>query len=450
MTHLRALLQRDRPDVEGRSLRRRPGARRGEGGFTLIEVLFAGLLLTIVAAPLMTVFLAAQSSQATTRERTGADQLASAQIEYVRSLPYDSIGVVAGNPPGVISATPVAKTVAGGRMNVATKVTYVNDPVLGSTPNTFADYKQVVVTVTRATDSKQLSQKTTYVSAPGAAPLGGVDYVTVKSTVIDAVGLSAMPIAGAAISLATGGSTVRSDVSDASGQSIFPALATATYNLNVSMPGYVTLKDDAAPNAPSQSTPAKGTTWNSTIRLYKPSTITVLLKNSSGGTFTGAATVTASSNRGSQSFSASGGTLVISSINGEQVVPSAAAGTGDYAIAAQASGGLYSAAVSKVVPNNYPADLTSTYTLTLNSYTTKTLTVTVKKSGSTQSGATVQVTGGPANTFLTGTANSSGVATFTVPSGSGTYTVSAQKGTASGSATTTVNGSNVSLTVNIS
>jgi hypothetical protein len=393
----------------------------------------------------MTVFLAAQSSQATTRERTGADQLAAAQIEYVRSLPYDSIGVVAGNPPGVISATPVAKTVAGGAMKVATKVTYVSDPVLGSTPNTFADYKQVVVTVTRASDSKQLSQKTTYVSAPGAAPLGGVDYVTVKSSVIDSALLT--PIAGAAISLATGGSTVRSDVSDASGQSIFPALATATYTLTVSMPGYVTLQEDAAPNAPSQSTPAKGTTWNSTIRLYKPSTITVLLKNSSGGAFTGAATVTASSSRGTQTFSASGGTLVIPSINGEQLVPNVAGG---YTIAAQASGGLYSAAVNKVVPNNYPTDLTSTYTLTLNSYTTKTLTVTVKKSGSTQSGATVQVTGGPANTLLTGTANSSGVATFTVPSGSGTYTVSAQKGSASGSQTTTVNGSNVSLTVSIS
>jgi hypothetical protein len=394
----------------------------------------------------MTIFLLAQTSQRTARERTGADQIAAAQVEYVRSLPYDSIGVTTGNPPGVISSSPVTKTTAGSVYKVATAVTYINDPVAG-TPQTYADYKKVVITVSRASDSQQLAQKTTYVSSPGAAPVGGVDYVTIKSKVIDSATL--LPIPGAAIALATGGSTIRTDTADAAGTAIFPALPTATYNLTVSTPGYNTLKDDASPNANSQSTPAKGTTWNSTIRVYKPSSITVLLKTSSGATFTGTATVIASSTRGNQSFSVGGGALVITGINGEQVVPNVAGG---YTMAAQASGGLFSAASNKVVPNNYPADLTSTYTLTLNSYTTRNLQITVKnKTGGLVSGAAVQVSGGPAATLLTGTTNASGVLTLAVPSGSTTYTVTASSGTSSGttsSVSVPVGSTTVTTTVN--
>ena len=52
----------------------------------------------------------------------------------------------------------------------------------------------------------------------------------------------------------------------------------------------------------------------------------------------------------------------------------------------------------------------------------KTVNVTVKKSGVTQTNARVEVTGGQAGVYLYGITNSSGVATFTVPTTSSAFT----------------------------
>jgi hypothetical protein len=66
--------------------------------------------------------------------------------------------------------------------------------------------------------------------------------------------------------------------------------------------------------------------------------------------------------------------------------------------------------------------MTSTFTLALSAtaYPTKTLTVRVTNAANVAvPGARVDVTGGPASTFLSATSDSSGTAVFTVPSGSG-------------------------------
>jgi len=70
---------------------------------------------------------------------------------------------------------------------------------------------------------------------------------------------------------------------------------------------------------------------------------------------------------------------------------------------------------------------------------TRTINVTVTKSGSADSNARVELTGGAPGVYLYGTTNSSGVASFTVPVTSTGYTFKAtanDMGTASGTATT--------------
>jgi type II secretory pathway pseudopilin PulG len=426
---------------------------REERGVTLLEMVVGMLLLGIVTTPLAGVMTASVKSHRGSQERTLAEQAASEQIEAIRALPYTSVGLVDGNPPGTIVASKPL-TAAGISATVATKVSFVDDP----TPTGFvtgADYKRVVVTVTNAS-GKRLTQAETFVSPSSRGAYGGINGSLVRVQVVDFALNTA--VANAPVALRTGPSAPRNDLTDASGTVVFAGLtanpvsgANSYYDVTTAPTGYVTLADDAPPSGVAHVQLAPGQTFNTALRIYKPATITVQLKTSTGAAYTGAATVTVASPRGAQTFTTANGQLPpITDVAGEKVVPSLS-----YSISAYtpSPGSLWAPTVAKVVPDAYPTVLTSSFALQFaaTAPATKTLTVkTVKPGGSALVGARVDVTGGPQQATLTATTNGSGNATFTVPSGSG-YTVSATgpgrvgSGTWSGSVTT-----NTTQTVTVS
>jgi hypothetical protein len=408
----------------------------------MIELLIATVVLAVIGAPITAVMYSASAQQALAQQRTAADQLASAQVETVRGLDYESVGTVGGNPPGVITATQV-KTISGGQVNLVTQVAYVQDQVLNNPVVTYADYKRVTVTVSGAQSGKVLAQKMTYAASPGAAPSGGLDWVTIKANLTDYV--LAAPVTGTAVSITAPAAQARTDTTDGNGQVIFPALSAGTFQLAVPSP-YVILKEDRAGATKALTA---GTLWTTTLRIYEPASISLGLLNSSGQNYNGTATVVISSNpdRGttSQSLTFTNGLATLTTFNGEPIVPNVS-----YTISAAASGSLWAPAVTQLVPTSYPTVLSSPYTLRLASYATAVLTVTVKRGSSTVSGAAVTVSSGPCNVYLTGTTNSSGVATFTVPkAASPAYTVNATSGSYKGSSAPVVNGA-TATTVTIS
>jgi type II secretory pathway pseudopilin PulG len=400
-------------------LRRR--ALRGNNGFTLIEALLAMALFILIATALATVLISAVNSQGLSRQKTVAQQAAMDQIEEIRRLPYDDVGTVSGNPPGTVPATQTV-TMSGIRLTIVTQITYVNDP----TPTSYAtsaNYKRVTVTVRRTNDNHLLTREVTYIAPPARAPLGGLGNAIVNVQVVDYA--TNEPVEGATVDLATGPSAPRSDVTDSTGSVTFPALdpnptsgADAYYDLTASLSGYVTLADDVSPGTAAHIQLAPGQTLNTAIRVYRPATIDVELQNADGSSYGGDATVTVSSSRGSESFPYSGSPITIDTINGELVVPSL-----EYTVSAQTSGGLDVTPVTQYVPDDYPNDLTSTFTLTLPPLGS--LDVTVLQLGTGVAGATVTVSGGPSSITLTGTTDSNGVASFPdVPAGTG-YSVTA-------------------------
>jgi hypothetical protein len=334
--------------------------------------------------------------------------------------------------------------VTGLSANVVTQIQFVNDP----TPTSYvtqADYKRVTVSVSRTSDGKQLTKEVTYVAPPGSSPYGGVNATIIKTTVVDY--MLNTPVANASVSLATGPSAPRGDVTDSSGNVIFPALtanptsgAQAYYDISTTVPGYTTLKDDLSPAAAAHAQLAPGQTFNTVLRVYKPATINVLVNTAAGGgPYTGTATVTIGSPRTTQSFTVTGGSLSVNALNGEPLVPGLA-----YTVSAQTAAGNYAAALTATVPNAYPTDLTSTFTLTLSAatYTTSSLTVKVQTAaGAPVKGARVEVSGGPVPTYVSGFADATGSITVAVPPGSG-YNVNAKgvagegAGTWTGSVTT--------------
>src|SRR4051794_34402427 len=86
-------------------------------------------MFAVVSAPLAGVMLASVAQQKSSHERTLAAQTAQTEIESIRSLPYDSIGVVNGNPSGSVAASvPAAQLgIQGLDATVNTTIAYMDD-----------------------------------------------------------------------------------------------------------------------------------------------------------------------------------------------------------------------------------------------------------------------------------------------------------------------------------
>jgi hypothetical protein len=396
------------------------------GGFALIETVIALAILAFVSVSVMGLLTSGITSLSLSRQKTIAEQLAAAQIESIRQLPYSSVGTTAGNPRGTVTPSQSIST-NGLRATETVQIKWVNDPA-PTAFTSYADYKQVVVTVQRASDSKVLSKQTTFVGPANTSSYGGVTLGIVKAQVVD-MGNST-PAAGVTVSLGTGPSAPLSDTTDATGTVIFPALTPTSgsgyYDLSLTPPaGYVALSDDVSPSAAAHFHLSAGQTFPTVLRIYEPSTVYVQVL-SGGVTYPGAASVTITSSEPTLTASWNGSASPLTGVvSGVQ-----------YTATATLPNGLTSDPVVQTVPNAYPTDLTSSFALTVPN-----LWVTVKSKASgtcrTVSGATVTVKSGSTVVAGPDTTNSSGLVGFAVPGGA-TYTIAASKSSLNGSASSTV------------
>jgi len=456
---------------------RRPRRARSEAGFTLIEVLLAGIMLAILSVPISGLLSATASISRLDRERTGADQYAQAQIEELHTLPYTQVGLVGANPPGILVASTAAKLPSGEAVTMKTQVSWVADPI-PTAYVTNADYKKVILTITRNSDNAQLSQKTTYIASASAPPFAGSTWDQIKRQVIDAV--TNLPLIGASVNLTGGpGAENRTDTTDGSGTVLFPALTssangTPVFTLATTLAGYSVFPDDISPGAASSVSSTAGVNSIGTVRMYKPVSLTVNVQTSAGVPYTSGAFVSLDSSRCGQSsvnIPSGSSSTTITTCNyatGKSVLlPPNVSGQvpldDDYFVTAwSSSGGFWGATPSTgvVIPSAYPNTLTQTVTVKFGSSafaTTKVINVTVKKGGSNDSNARVELKGGPASVYLYATTNGSGLAAFTVPVSATGFTftatgndMGAASGTAATGSITTGTTSPIALTVNIS
>ena len=97
---------------------------------SFIEVIVGAALIALVFGGLIAGFQTALMLLADTRSQTGALALANERIEYMRSLPYDSVGTLSGIPSGAIpqNETAVLNVTS---FNRRTLVQYVDSPADG-------------------------------------------------------------------------------------------------------------------------------------------------------------------------------------------------------------------------------------------------------------------------------------------------------------------------------
>jgi type II secretory pathway pseudopilin PulG len=402
---------------------------RRQGGFSYVEVLVGIVMLAIVAGGLAQGLAMSSRLLGGSRVDSVAHEIATSQMDAAHRMSYEELGVVAGNPPGVIPALQT-RTVQGIRYRVATEVRYVDDPALGQ-PRNLVNYKRVTVRVAPQTaDGKEVTQ-TTVVAPPAIGAVAGKAAAFV--TVVDV--MTGEPVPGATVTIDGSTSPARSDVTDDLGRVVFAGLEPSAadpgdpqyaYRLSVAKSGYATQRDSLP--AVAKQHLAATQTWTTTLKVFKPATVVVNLRDAvTGQPVTEMAEVTLTSPPPSSARATATGTtggFTFTQIDGEAIEPSNSA----YQVDVLAD--AYEPVTrSSALPAGYPATTTHVFDIALQPRPKGWLEVTVvdDQTGAIIPGAQVQVSGGQAQMSpRVRPVDAGGLARFALePSGSVNYIVNA-------------------------
>jgi hypothetical protein len=210
-------------------------------GMTFIDVVVGtGIMLTVFLS-IFGAYRIAIDLVYNTKARVGGISLVAEKLEYLRALPYDSLGTVGGIPSGTIvqNATTTLNNIP---YTVRTLILYIDDPADGSgnadTNGITADYKELKVEVSWTVRGKVYKTlAVTRVSPHGIESLtsGG----TLRVNVFDAL---ALPIQGASVRIVNASTSPAIDVTvstDTSGSVAFPGAPQASnYKVTVTKDGY--------------------------------------------------------------------------------------------------------------------------------------------------------------------------------------------------------------------
>lgn len=240
--------------------------QRNQKGFTLVEVMIAFIVLAIISIGLFSLIDSLISSIIVARRQSVALSLATSQLEYLKSLPYDSLAVQGGS---IYTQNPLpaskVDTVNGVYYKTSTRIAYSDDAYDGCTSyptlplkeqycrnypppaaapaldQNAGDYKIVTVT-TEDKSGNRLSKVSTTISARVAESASTTGALFVK--VLDADGA---PVSG--VTLAITNTTITPQVSlgdstDSNGVAIFynlPPDSGNDYRVVASKSGFSTL-----------------------------------------------------------------------------------------------------------------------------------------------------------------------------------------------------------------
>lgn len=118
-------------------------------GFTLIEVVIGATLFALIGVSVYQGYTTILTLVSASRAKIAATDLINEQLELIRNLPYQDVGVVGGIPSGLIPNIQAINR-DGSLFTVTTTIRNIDDPfdgVIGGAPNDLspADYKLVQI-----------------------------------------------------------------------------------------------------------------------------------------------------------------------------------------------------------------------------------------------------------------------------------------------------------------
>ena len=245
--------------------------RSDDGGFTLVEMVVGLTVLMIVVASFLGLFTALVRSNLVAKRKAVASSLATNQIEYLKSLPYDNLAVAGGS---IYATSPLpaqtTKKIDGFTYKINTSINYVDDAFDGcysyptqalkekycrnypppsgapTTDTNPADYKIAHVSIANSSNAV-LADVDTQISARVSETSS-----TTGAMIINVIDGNGNPVQGATVSIVN--STVSpnvnvSDSTDSAGIAIFYGLPPDSNNYDFvatsSKSGYSTLSSIA-------------------------------------------------------------------------------------------------------------------------------------------------------------------------------------------------------------
>lgn len=211
-------------------------------GASLIDTIVGIALMLLIFMGVYAAFQLSIDLVSNNKARIGATALAQEQMEYIRSLPYESMAVVGGIPAGSI---PQTETVALNGVNYTrrTLIRYFDDPKDGlggvDTNGNIADSKEIKVE-TSWTNLKTGTRTIALVSR--ASPVGVEQSVPGGTIAIAVVNADSQPVPSAQVRIVNASTSPAVDITsytDVDGTTVFiGAPAASGYQIAVSKSGY--------------------------------------------------------------------------------------------------------------------------------------------------------------------------------------------------------------------
>lgn len=214
---------------------------RSPRGLSLIDVVVGSALILVIFVGLFGILRASVQVANFSRAKAAATAVAGSQMEYIRSLSYDSVGTIGGIPEGPVPQVSTS-TVAGVEYVTRTLITYIDDPADGlggaDSNGITTDSKLVRIEVAYAIQNQPRDVVlVSRVAPPGIETSAGGG--TLRIEVVDMLGA---PVPGATVQVvnsAVSPSINISTFSDITGTVLFGGAPTSTeYQVYVSKAGY--------------------------------------------------------------------------------------------------------------------------------------------------------------------------------------------------------------------
>ena len=233
-------------------------SRQSLRGVTLIDALVGSALVLVIFMALIGLLRSSLLIASLAKAKAGATAVADNQMEYARSLPYDSVGTVSGIPSGIIPQYSTT-TQNGISYGVRVFIEYVDDPADGSgaadTNSITTDYKRVKVAVTYTVRGvlREIDMVSTYAPPSIETTTNGG---TLKVVVVNASGVA---VPGATVRVVNASTSPTVDVStfsDSTGIVLLGGAATSTeYQIFVTKNGYSSAQTYARDTTNQNPTP---------------------------------------------------------------------------------------------------------------------------------------------------------------------------------------------------
>lgn len=211
-----------------------------EKGSSLLEVIIALTVLSVILLSLIPVFANVARNTAFAKQRTVGYNLAVQELEKIKSLEYDEVGLVGGNPNGVVTADKdIPKD--GISYHARTRIRWKDDPddSLSPTDQDPRDYKLATVDVTWSQSGLNKS-----VSVSTIITRQSFDQISTGGNIkVIAKDNDQLLVEDTKVNITTGPSSPITDYTDEMGESFFamlsPSEAEGDYSVAVEKNGYV-------------------------------------------------------------------------------------------------------------------------------------------------------------------------------------------------------------------